>query len=201
MAFTCCKGIRFWCWSLCCALSLTGDLKVCLQIMVSYQGIMVTAGLLWGAEPTARTTKGTQSYHLPRSSIFCERSSWQIGTICQGNGLDAAQSLVLPVHPVHFSGTHLLCCLLFFLWHWGFCVSLWRISVSISCEPCLRLFLHSQLSVFLENCYPDTSYFARLLMKPLPSFSRKAGSTALWLSPLVTRPSSLASLTLSWCCF
>lgn len=34
-----------WCWSLYCALSLTGDLKGPFQVMVSHQGIMVTATL------------------------------------------------------------------------------------------------------------------------------------------------------------
>lgn len=56
MAFRCFKGIGCCCWSLCCALSLTGDLRGPFQVMVSYQGIMVTTGLptvqLWGAEPT-----------------------------------------------------------------------------------------------------------------------------------------------------
>ena len=77
-----------------------------------------------------------------------------------------------------------------------FCVSLWRRSVSISCKLCLPLFLPFQFSTFLENFYADTSYLGTFFYKPLPSFSRKVESTALGLSPLVTGPSSLASLAL-----
>lgn len=51
----------------------------------------------------------------------------------------------------------------------------------ISCEPRLLLFLQSQLSLFLENFHPCTSYFASFLLKPLPSFSSKVGHAALWL--------------------
>lgn len=44
MAFRC-KELGRWCWSLYCAPSLTGDLKGPFQVMVSHQGIMVTATL------------------------------------------------------------------------------------------------------------------------------------------------------------
>lgn len=73
--------------------------------------------------------QGTQSYCLPYRSIFCERSSWQIGTICQGNGLDAAHSFIFPARPALFPGTHLLFCLLVLLWRWEIlCFPLEKIS-------------------------------------------------------------------------
>jgi len=47
-----------------------------------------------------------------------------------------------------------------------FCVSLWRRSVSISCKPCLQLFLPFQFSTFLENFYPGTSYLITFFWNP-----------------------------------
>lgn len=54
-----------------------------------------------------------------------------------------------------------------------------------SCELCLLLLLHSQLSLFLESFYTCTCYFANLLLKPLLLFSIKAGPPALWLQGIV----------------
>lgn len=122
MAFTCCKGIGRWCWSLYCALNLTGDLKGPLQVIVSYQGIMVTVGLSvvqqWGGEPTARTseileTQGKHSYLLLHSNIFLMRgaadelppSVGDMGWMQRDHSLSRA--------PCSFPGTHLLFCLLF----------------------------------------------------------------------------------------
>lgn len=134
MAFANCKETGCRCWSLCCTLSLTGDLKGPSQGMVCEQGIMVTAGFCFSSVILCQVhweslrPRRIQHSLSPRSSMFCERSSWPVGTVCQGNGLDAAQSFIVPEHAAHFPGTHLLSRLLFPLWHWNF-VSLWRVSV------------------------------------------------------------------------
>ena len=103
--------------------------------------------------------------------------------------------------PAHFSGTHLLFCLLILLWRWEIlCFPLEKISFHFlqtvpAAVPPLSV-LNIPWKLLPRHFLP-----CNLLLKPLPSFSRKAESTALGLSPLVTGPSSLASLPLFWCFF
>lgn len=192
MASPCYKGIGFQSWSLCCGLNLTVDLKVPFQVCLD-----ITCSDCWFVVRSRAHCEDHQentelSLAMQWHFFFCERSIWQVGTICQGNGLETVQTFILPEHPAHFSGTHLLFCLLFFPWHWEFCASRWRMSVSISCTPYLLLFLHSALAVpwkllprFSLLCWPSLETFPFLLWED-------------WVYSLVTEPFGYKAILLGF---
>lgn len=163
--------------------------------MVSYQGIMVTAGLsqfsteeqspLPGPPEIFWGPRRAQSYLFSHSSIFWweeQLISWHQPT---GEWVGCSHSFSQSTMLISQVPTWLLC-LLFLLWHWAFCVSLWRISVfhflqalpaAVSPLPTLTVPWKLLLRHFLL-CQPSLETF--------PFFSSKAGPTALWLSCSVT---------------
>lgn len=119
------------------------------------------------------------SHHIV--AYFVRGAANKLAPSVREMGLDAAQSFILPEHPAYFPGTQPDFLPVLPSATLEFCVSLWRRSGSHFLPTLPAAISHSQLSLFLENFYPVTAYFASLLLKSFPSFSSKAGPTNLWL--------------------
>lgn len=125
MAFRC-KGIERWCWSLYCALGLTGDLKGPFQVMVSHQAIMATPLCLWFSSEEKSMLPGppeifeaqgehkVTSHHVVAYFVRGAADRWA-PSVREMGWIQLNHSFIFPEHPAYCSGTHQLFSLLFLL--------------------------------------------------------------------------------------